>query len=151
MSPHRQLRRVEMESKASFSGPFLCKYVTHGCPGLISSISHAPNASMIALGSLTPAPWNVVVYDTDTNVPSLYFGLGQDRPAGVTQVLACSFTSDHPWGAKHGLIGYVQPNVTTRCVCNVPTTYRDICMGSSESRQWSFYSLYQRERREEID
>ncbi|KAF8868077.1 WD40-repeat-containing domain protein, partial [Mucidula mucida] len=62
----------------------------------ISSLTHAPTSNSIAIGSLTPSPWNIAIYDLDTEpvTPVLYLGLGETASAGVTQ-LKFNPTSPH--------------------------------------------------------
>ncbi|KAF9000937.1 hypothetical protein BDZ89DRAFT_1082126 [Hymenopellis radicata] len=67
-----------------------------GIKGIISSLTHAPASNSIAIGSLTPSPWNIALYDLDTEpvTPAMYLGLGETASAGVTQ-LTFNPTSPH--------------------------------------------------------
>ncbi|KAF8888983.1 hypothetical protein CPB85DRAFT_1334130 [Mucidula mucida] len=67
-----------------------------GIKGIVSSLTHAPTSNSIAIGSLTPSPWNIAIYDLDTEpvTPVMYLGLGETASAGVTQ-LKFNPTSPH--------------------------------------------------------
>ncbi|KAF8895823.1 WD40-repeat-containing domain protein, partial [Mucidula mucida] len=84
----------EMFNVGSWSGR--PKKSRDGIKGIVSSLTHAPTSNSIAIGSLTPSPWNIAIYDLDTEpvTPVMYLGLGETASAGVTQ-LKFNPTSPH--------------------------------------------------------